>query len=59
MAKAKIKTSDSISVEGYFDNDNLAIEVDDIGVKNLKDLFIKYNGEYVTITIKKKDEIMK
>ena len=37
MAKAKIKTSDSISVEGYFDNDNLAIEVDDIGVKNLKD----------------------
>ena len=51
MAKSKYTEKHSVSIEGILDLENMTIEVEDIGVKKIKDVlecldgcFMKLNG---------------
>jgi hypothetical protein len=60
VAKSKINESHTLNIEGILDTDNpdgMKIEVDDIGVKDLKILMQKFNGCAVHITVRLNTEI--
>ena len=49
--KSKYKESHSVSIEGILDIDNMAIEVEDIGVKELKKVLAKLDGCSIKLNI--------
>jgi hypothetical protein len=57
MAKAKINEKHSLSVEGVLDVEKLEVSVEEIGIKSLKELFQKFDGENVKIAITYGEEI--
>ena len=61
MAKSKITEKHSKSIEGIIDIDDtnfvISLDIEDIGIKNLADLLIKFNGENVKISVARKDDI--
>ena len=53
MAKSKYTEKHSVSIEGILDLENMTVEVEDIGVKKIKDVFecldgclMKLNGTF-------------
>lgn len=58
MAKSKIQESHTLKVEGVLNVEDMAIEVEDIGVKTLADLFARFNGCNIKISIGLNNEIL-
>jgi len=50
---SKIKETHTKVVTGILNLDNFTIEVEDVGTLTIKELFMKFNGEEVSITVKK------
>lgn len=44
MAKSKYIEKHSVSIEGILDLENMTIEVEDIGIKKIKDVFECLDG---------------
>jgi hypothetical protein len=57
MAKAPITESHSKVLSGILNVDGMTMEFDEIGVKPLKELLEKFDGENVKITISLKNEV--
>ena len=57
MSKSAITETHNLSIQGELDVDSLTIDCQDLGTKNLKDLFAKFDKELITITIKLKTEL--
>ncbi len=57
MAKSKIQKTNKLSVEGTLSLDDMQIEVEEIGEKDLKELLKEYDGKYVKIIVTLGDEI--
>jgi hypothetical protein len=54
MPKSKIKETHSLKVEGILDinaDKTISIDVEEVGLKDLSDLLIKFNGEDIKLTI--------
>lgn len=49
--KSKYKESHSVSIEGILDLDNMTIEVEELGVKNLKEVLAKLDGCSIKIGV--------
>lgn len=58
MAKHKIEEVHSVSIVGILDTDEMKIEVDEVGVFDLKTLMEKMNGECVALTVKQKNDVV-
>lgn len=60
MAKSKIKENHSLSVEGTLDiteGEEIKIEIEEIGVKTLSELLLRFNGLPITLSVKHATEI--
>ena len=60
MAKSKIQEKHTLSVEGFLnisEDKTMKLEVEDIGAKNLDELFTRFNGENIKISITLNNEI--
>lgn len=44
MPKSKYTEKHTVSVEGIFNADDMSIEIEDVGVKELADILSKFNG---------------
>ena len=53
MAKSKINQTIRKSVEGvlHLEGENIIVEIEDTGERDFRDLFKKFNGENVKISI--------
>ena len=51
MAKSPISENHTLNLSGILDLDNMSMDFDDIGSKELRDLLDKFNNEYVKITV--------
>ena len=51
MAKSKYSEKHTISVEGIFNSDDMSIEIEDIGVKELSEILNKFNGCNIKLSI--------
>jgi len=49
--KSKYKESHSVSIEGIFDKDNMTIEVEDIGTKELQEVLAKLDGCSIKLSV--------
>ena len=54
---SKLKEQHSLSATGFLDVEELKIDIEDIGEKDLKELISKFNGCLVTLSIKKVEEL--
>ena len=57
MAKSSIKQKQSLSISGILNVDELLIEGDEIGIRDLKDLLMSYDGKDVSISVSFSEEI--
>jgi hypothetical protein len=60
LAKSKINESHTLNIEGILDTDNtdgIKVEVEELGVKDLKTLIQRFNGCSVHITVKLNTDI--
>lgn len=57
MAKSPITESHNKVITGILDLENMQMEFDEIGTRTFKELFEKFDGENVKITINLKNEI--
>lgn len=56
MAKCKFVEKRTLSIEGLLDSNEMTMDVEDSGVKFLQEVFSKFDGEIVKITIHKTEE---
>lgn len=54
--KSPITEKHTKSILGTLNTNDMSIELEELGVQNLSDLFAKFNGQYVTINISLKSE---
>ena len=57
MAKASIKQKQSLSISGILSVEDWQIEGDEIGVRDLRDLLMSYDGKDVSISVSFSEEI--
>jgi hypothetical protein len=60
MGKSKIQEKFSLSVEGVLDNeaDEITLDVEEIGTKNLRELLKDFNSKNVKISVTYGEEII-
>lgn len=51
MAKSKYTESHNVKVEGIVDIENMTIEVEEVGTKELADILQKFNGCNIKLSI--------
>ena len=51
MAKSKYTEKHSVSIEGILDLENMTVEVEDIGVKELKEVLAKLDGCSIKLNV--------
>lgn len=56
--KSKYKESHSVSIEGVLNTEDMTIEVEDIGVKELKDVLAKLDGCSIKISVTLSNELV-
>ena len=52
MAKSKYQESCTVNIEGFVNVDDMTIEVEDVGVKEISDILKRFNGANVKMSIK-------
>ena len=57
MAKSSIKQKQSLSISGILSVEDWQIEGDEIGVRDLRDLLMSYDGKDVSISVSFSEEI--
>jgi hypothetical protein len=57
LAKSKISENFSLSVEGILDINEMTVDVEEIGTKQLKDLMNSFDGKNVKISVTYGEEI--
>jgi hypothetical protein len=60
MARSRLSEKYLLNVEGIVninENDNVVIEIPDVGNKNISDLLTKVNGELVKLSVSKIKEL--
>ena len=57
MPRSKITESHMMKIEGLLDIENMTVEVDEIGVKELSELLGKFNGCNVKISVTLNNDI--
>jgi len=58
MSRSKLNEKHTLSAEGILNLENLSLEIEDIGEKDLKDLLARFNGCNVKINITLNNELM-
>ncbi|MBW3019935.1 YonK family protein [Candidatus Woesearchaeota archaeon] len=58
MPKAPIREAHSKVLDGILDLDAMTMDFDEMGRKPLKELLEKFDGEFVTITVKLKNDVI-
>lgn len=51
MAKSKYTEKHTVSVEGIFNADDMSIEIEDIGTKELAEILNKFNGCNIKLSV--------
>ena len=57
MAKSSIVEKHTKSITGVLDVAELSMECEDLGIKKISDLFAKFDGELIKVTINLTNEI--
>jgi hypothetical protein len=57
MAKSKISERFQLNIEGVLDIEDMTVDVEEIGTKELKDLLKDFNGKNIKIAITYGEEI--
>ena len=57
MAKSSIKQKQSLAISGILSVEDLQIEGEEIGVRDLKDLLAEFDGKDVSISVSFSEEI--
>lgn len=59
MAKSPIQETHNLKFKGVLntDTENITMEFEDLGVKTIRELIEKFNGEMIDITVKLNNEI--
>ena len=56
MAKALIKQKQSLSINGIFSIDDMSVEGDEIGTRDLVELLRQFDGKDVSISVSYSEE---
>ena len=56
MAKASIKQKQSLSINGIFSIDDMSVEGDEIGTRDLVELLRQFDGKDVSISVSYSEE---
>ena len=56
MAKASIKQKQSLSINGIFSIDDMSVEGDEIGTRDLLELLRQFDGKDVSISVSYSEE---